>query len=259
MIDEKIWLNSGPYKLAGRFFAPDSASKTPLPGIIYCSGFPGGEHGLKIAMALSQGGYSVLKFDFRGIRESEGQLDFESQVDDVAAGLTYLEKRREVNRQLIGVVGHSLGGTIAIVAASKEAQIKAVAVWAAISNYELFLKFLRSLRGNMMIRYALLRGSEYRGNGFVHQIMNLNHMDPLNCVEKISPRPLLIVHEKHDLVVPVQHAYDLYEKAREPKRLVIGEGRMHSDADPFYSTVGREDGAIRITLGWLDSIFKTRP
>jgi predicted alpha/beta hydrolase len=71
MIDERVSFNSGPYKLAGHFFSPD-CSMSALPGIIYCGGFPGGQAGLSIASALSKDGYSVLKFDYRGMRESEG-------------------------------------------------------------------------------------------------------------------------------------------------------------------------------------------
>jgi dipeptidyl aminopeptidase/acylaminoacyl peptidase len=176
------------------------------------------------------------------------------------AAVTYLEKRPEVESQLIGVVGHSSGGMMAIAAASKDVRIKAVAVWATIANYGLFLKLLRSRKFFFYSQWALLHKmrNEFRGNDFPRQLTNLRDMDPLSCVKKISPRPLLIIHEKDDLIMSVEHAYDLYEKAREPKKLVIGKGKMHSDADPFYSAVERDDGAIRITLDWFNNIFKNK-
>jgi len=79
----------------------------------------------------------------------------------------------------------------------------------------------------------------------------------MNYVKEISPRPLLIVQRKNDFLAPVIHAHEVYEQAGEPKKLVIAEGRMHSDSDPFFSSAEREDGAIRITLDWLKGILKT--
>jgi len=146
MIAEKAWFSSGPYRLSGNFFAPDSASEKPLPGLIYCSGFPGDKESvLKIAEGLSGGGYSVLEFDYRGVRESEGGVDFASEVDDLKAALTYLETRKEVNKEWIGVAGHCMGGAIAIVAAAKDQRIKAVAAWATSGNYKRWIRSQRSL------------------------------------------------------------------------------------------------------------------
>lgn len=240
--------NSGPFQLTGKFFAPDYASEKPLPGLIYCSGFPGSERSFRIANALSDRGYSVLKLNYRGIRESEGEVDFASQVDDVKAGLTYLETRMEVNRELIGIVGHSAGGALAIVTTAKDLRVKAVAVWDAIGNYERFLKFMLSLHGNIMMRLdAWLCRREYRGKNIINQMKNLGHLNvsPRDYVGEISPRPLLIVHRRNDFLVPVQHAYDLYEKAGDPKKLVIVEGRMHSVTEEM----------IRLTIDWFNSIF----
>jgi len=55
----------------------------------------------------------------------------------------------------------------------------------------------------------------------------------------------------------VDHAHEIYEQAGEPKKLVIAEGWVHSDKDPFFSSAEREDGAIRITLDWLNEVLKT--
>lgn len=258
MAAEKVWFNSGRYRLSGDFLVPDSTSEKPMPGLIYCSGFPGDkESAVKIAKGLSDGGYSVLEFDFRGIRESEGELEFGSQVDDLKAALTYLETRKEVNRELIGVVGHCYGGMIAIVTAAKDLRIKAVAVWDTPANYKRGLTALRSLRGNIFMKiYAWSKRSQYRSKHVIDQMKNLGHLDPMDHVKEISPRPLLIIHRKKDFMMPVDHAHEIYEQAEEPKKLVIAEGRMHSDRDPFFSSAEREDGAIRITLEWLNSVLK---
>jgi len=250
---ERVWFNSGPYRLSGDFFTPDSASEKPLPGLIYCSGFPGDkESALKIAKALSGGGYSVLEFDYRGIRESEGEVDFTSQVDDLKSALTYLEARKEVKKELIGVVGHCYGGMMGIVTAAKDLRIKAVAAWDTPGNYKRSLKAMRSPVGNIYMRmYIWLQRSQYRGRNILDQMKNLSHLDPMDYVKEISPKPLLIIHRKNDLNVPVDHAHEIYEEAGEPKKLVIAEGWMHYDKDPFFSSAEIENGAIRTTLDWL--------
>lgn len=253
---ERLLIESGSHHLASWFFAPDSAPQSPLPGLVYCSGFPGSEYGLKIGKALSNGGYAVLKFDYRGIRESEGELDFASQGDDLKAGLTYLETRQDVNRNLIGVVGHSAGAAVAIVTAARDPRIKAVAVWGALGNYKRFLRFLRSLHGSIAMKLDIwLSRSQYRGKHVFDQMMSLGQFDPMDHVMEISPRPLLIIHQRHEIWAPVQHAYDLYQEAREPKKLVIVEGWRHSGSKSFYSAE-RKDGAIRMTLDWLSSVLK---
>jgi len=247
LAEEKVGLNSGPFQLTGKFFAPHYAPEQPLPGLIYCSGFPGSEQCFRIAKALSDGGYAVLKLNYRGIRESEGEVDFASQVDDVKAGLTYLETRVEINREQIGIVGHSAGGSVAILTAASDLRIKAVAVWAAVANYELFLKFLLSPHGNLMTRLDNWLGRrEYRGKNIIDQMKSiLLTPPPKDYVEKISPRPLLIIHQKNDLFVPAQHAYGLYERAGDPKKLVIVEGRMHSVTERM----------IKLTIDWFNSVF----
>jgi hypothetical protein len=250
LTEERVGLNSGPFQLTGKLLVPDHASEKPLPGLIYCCGFPGSEqHILRIAKALSHGGYSVLSLNYRGFRESEGEVDFASQVDDVKAGLTYLETRMEVNRELIGIVGHSAGGALAIGTAAQDLRIKAVAVWGALGNYELFLKFLLSLHGNLMMRLdTWLCRRKYRRKNIIDQMKSIlsQNVSPLDDVGEISPRPLLIIHQRNDFSMPAQHAYDLYERAGDPKKLVIVEGRNHSVTD----------GMIKLTIDWFNCIFR---
>ncbi len=77
-------------------------------------------------------------------------------------------------------------------------------------------------------------------------------LNPVDCIGRISPRPLLIIHREKDMMAPVDYAYELERNAGQPKELVIAEGRMHSDSDSFFSSKDRDDGAIRLTLDWLN-------
>lgn len=67
--------------------------------------------------------------------------------------------------------------------------------------------------------------ARFRGNipSFVFRAIGgqLASVDPINYVDKIAPRPLLIQLGKHDVFVPFENGMKLFEKAKEPKDLVI--------------------------------------
>ncbi len=88
---------------------------------------------MKIAKALSEGGYAALWFDYRGIRASEGELNFLFQIDDLKAAVDLLGTQREIADN-IAVIGHCFGGRVAICTAAEDPRIKAVAVWAPIGD-----------------------------------------------------------------------------------------------------------------------------
>ena len=89
-----------------------------------------------ISRALTKAGFAVMRFDFTGLGESEGDFadtNFTSNVDDLLAAAKYLEENYEAPRILIG---HSLGGAAVIFAASQLDSIQAVATIGAPSEPE---------------------------------------------------------------------------------------------------------------------------
>ncbi|MEM3587749.1 MAG: alpha/beta hydrolase, partial [Candidatus Jordarchaeaceae archaeon] len=57
--------------------------------------------------------------------------------------------------------------------------------------------------------------------------IDLQELSPVKWAEKISPRPVLIIHGAQDDLIPVKSAYELYEKAKEPKKILIFENTDH--------------------------------
>ena len=80
------------------------------------------------AVVLAHHGYGVLLFDARGHGRSDGRaMDFGWYGDqDVAAAVSFLQARPDVNDQLIAAVGLSMGGEEAIGAAAGDRRIRAV-------------------------------------------------------------------------------------------------------------------------------------
>jgi len=71
------------------------------------------------------------------------------------------------------------------------------------------------------------------------------HLMPIRRIEGIAPRPLLIIHGTNDDVVDPRDAWALYEKAGQPKDIVMIEGAGHR--------LRIEDRAIEAALRWLQT------
>src|SRR5690606_9762622 len=83
---------------------------------------------------LTRNGYVVLRVDDRGVGKTTGDFAHSTSADfadDVMAALEYLKKRKEVNKKKIGLYGHSEGGLIAQMVASKSKDVDFIVLMAA--------------------------------------------------------------------------------------------------------------------------------
>jgi pimeloyl-ACP methyl ester carboxylesterase len=99
----------------------------------------------QLSDALVENGFMVMRFDKRGVGQSGGRPEsatLEDYADDVRELVRYLERRPDVDRERIILVGYSDGGWVSLVAARRENKIKAVALiaTAGISGDELVLE-----------------------------------------------------------------------------------------------------------------------
>lgn len=75
---------------------------------------------------LTKNGIAVLRYDDRGVAASKGNFKTATSLDfstDVEAGIEYLKTRKEINKSKIGLIGHSEGGIIAPMVASKSKDV----------------------------------------------------------------------------------------------------------------------------------------
>jgi len=89
-----------------------------------------------LADYLTRNGIAVLRFDDRGVGQSEGTYDFFTTtkydiVADVEAALKFLKTRPEIEKQEIGLIGHSEGGVIAAIVASERTDVAFVVLLAS--------------------------------------------------------------------------------------------------------------------------------
>jgi uncharacterized protein len=143
--DEQVRIQANGFSLAGTLSKP--ANQTgPAPAVILVSGSGPTDRdetvaGIPIfgqlAHALADAGFLVLRYDKRGVGQSGGRVESAALVDyaeDVRAAIRMMSDRKDVDRRRIALVGHSEGGSLALMAASKEKRVAAVALVATIGT-----------------------------------------------------------------------------------------------------------------------------
>lgn len=143
-ISEDITFKSGDLKLAGTLTIPRNGEKRHPACIIISGSGPQDRNGKvpkigfsvqykALAHKLSNSGILVLRYDERGVGESQGDFKTASLSDlvsDVKAGIEYLRSRPDVDSSRICLIGHSEGAIIAPTIAAQDKDIKAIVLMA---------------------------------------------------------------------------------------------------------------------------------
>jgi dipeptidyl aminopeptidase/acylaminoacyl peptidase len=176
---------------------------------------------------LHGAGYSVLAFDFRSRGESEGEETTGGLREplDIQGAVDYLISRSDVDPNHIGVQGISLGAASALMAAASTSEIRAVVAESAFS----------SLRGVVATSFEHFAGfpafpfapvttfiAERRLEGDADDVV------PAEAIARIGPRPVFLIHDLEDDVIPGDSGSVLYAAANEPKDLWLIAGADHA-------------------------------
>ena len=113
-----------------------AAGAGPHGTIVLLHGFPGNEKNLDLAQAIRRAGWNVLYFNYRGSWGTPGAFSFEHCMEDAMSALAFLRdlanaKKYRVDSSQLVLVGHSMGGMIALYTAAHDAKVEAVAVYSA--------------------------------------------------------------------------------------------------------------------------------
>ena len=141
--DESVKFPGNGFTIVGTLSKPAVAPARPRPAIVLAGGSELGDRdevifGVpilgQIAGALADAGFIVVRYDKRGIGQSGGRAEsatLADYADDLRAAVKFLGSRKDVDRNRVAVVGHSEGGSVALIAASRDKRIAAVALLAA--------------------------------------------------------------------------------------------------------------------------------
>ena len=230
---EKITISVEGNSIVGQAYVFDQAAVKKRPLLILCHGIPRGDLPQEGADADAEpdGGYAALAerclaegfscfhFNFRGTGESGGNFDLSGWNRDLVAVLDYWEERGLFSSFYLW--GFSAGAAVSCHVASFDGRVGAVALAAGPAEFNNIFT-LRDIDG-IITRFrsvGIIRDASFPEDP-ESWLKGIHSVNPLASVARISPRPLLIVHGTGDDVIPCEDAHKLYERAGEPKQLLI--------------------------------------
>jgi len=207
----------------GLLSLPENAKK-PLPVIILLHGVGDRKTVDYIESGNSyftEAGYAVFRIDIanHGERKTQNyEVDFtgvykywtrdilSQTVFDLRRSIDFLSTREEIDPERIGFFGISLGGFIGTVFCSVDTRVK--------------VPVLALAGGGLNILFGMKALNKETAN-------YISIIDPINYVEMISPRPLLMINAENDDIVPPVTSKLLFKTAKEPKKIIWYPSKHH--------------------------------
>lgn len=216
--------------LAYALWLTDDPGPSPAVVVVHGAGSRKENHA-DFARLATANGWAALTFDLPGHGASEREMSG-AAVDDVLTMVQLLAARGDVDANRVAVRGSSLGGFLAICAAAVGGEVAGVIAICPASEDHL-ARGVRSGRFEMRVGDPL---------GLEAWLMA---QDVGNAVEHIAGRPLILMHADGDTQIPSDHSEELYDRAGEPRELVIAPGGAHT-------TVQHDSELQAMALRWLE-------
>ena len=242
-----ICLLSDEIKLAGEVYIP--TGNRPHPALCICHGIPANPHNpedrgyAELAQRFCEAGFVTLIFNFRGAGLSEGNFDILGWSRDLKVALDFLYYLEEIDKSHICLLGFSGGAAVSVYVTANDSRVSSLVACACPSDFSRLQSEEDLMPSIQHFReIGVIKDKDFPPSS-QEWLMGFATISPIQWIAKTSPRPLLIIHGDADEVVSVDHAYKLYQKAKEPKELKIIPGAMHK--------LRLEDTAIVTALNWL--------
>jgi putative redox protein len=242
-------------RLAGVLHTPDAGKPRAYALFAHCFTCTKNiKAAINIAESLCHEGIAVLRFDFTGLGQSEGEFSnthFSSNVQDLLHAAKYLEAEHSAP---VILVGHSLGGTACLAAASQIDSVKAVATIGSPADAEHVLHLLQDnietieQQGEAKVQLA---GQSFNiRKDFIDDVRSQSVRDGIRNLR----RALLVMHSPVDELVPVSEAARIYTSALHPKSFVSLD-----DADHLLSKERDSRYAGQVLAAWASRYMEPLP
>lgn len=248
MADEPIRFAGGSgAELAGVLRMPDGE---PRGGVVlsHCFTCSKDLHTMtRLSKALTAAGWAVLRFDFTGIGESEGDFSEKTvtrNVEDIVKAAEVVTDRVDGP---LGLLGHSLGGAATLLAAHRVDPLASVVVLGAPSTPAHIRSTLSEVADEAEregVVTATIAGRAFPiSAGFLADLERHEQgrlVGDLGC-------PLMIIHAIDDEVVPIAEGEANFAAARQPKAFIPLFGADHLVSDRNCS-----EQVAALVVDWLD-------
>jgi uncharacterized protein len=252
--DERVSIPATGFILAGTLTRPAAATGR-LPAVVLIGGSGPTDRdetvfGIPVfghlARGLVEAGFMVVRYDKRGVGQSGGRVEsvtLGDYAEDARSVVRWLERRPDVDKDRIAIVGHSEGAAVAMLLASREDRVRAAVLVAGpgTTGAELVLEQQRHALDQLkldaseraikvalqeQIHAAVLKGTGWEGvpdgmrraadTPWFHSLLTF---DPAKVMKDVN-QPLLIVQGELDTQVPPHHADKLLALAQARKKKV---------------------------------------
>jgi uncharacterized protein len=287
-LQQAVTFPSDGLKLSAIVHVPDDlAAGERRAAIVMMHGFGANKNGGPewACRQFAQWGYVALRFDFRGCGDSEGlrgRVIADEEVADAQSAVRYLASRPDVDAAAIALCGSSLGGGVAVAAAALNPGVAAVIVENGVANGERMIRSMHSARSWSKFRALLdevARDPAGAANKTIHRFdifemakelqvnltSNASLMEftadtalaffkfrPEEFAERVSPRPLLVLHSARDSVTKYEEAFSLVRRAKPPVELHLFDGTDH------FMFVNPDPRVVATLRDWLDRYCPAR-
>ncbi len=226
--------NQAGASLAGRLELPPGS---PRATALFAHCFTCGKDSAaatRISRGLATRGFAVLRFDFTGLGNSDGDFansHFSANVDDLVAAARWLGA--EVAPPSL-LVGHSLGGTAVLAAAARIEPVRAIVTIGAPSEPGHLLRLLGDRAGQ--IRSQGRADVDIAGRRFPISASFLEDVEESRLLPTLDRlgrdgKSVLLLHSPQDSIVGIDHARRLYEALRHPKSFLTLDRADHLLSD----------------------------
>lgn len=223
--------------------------KKPVPAVVVCPGFAGTKCGkyrlfVSLGVALAKQGIALLRFDYRGSGDSEGEFSeatLEGEVSDTLTCINFLAQDAQIDPSRLGLLGRSFGGIIAALAARRHSAIKSLALWAPVFLSDPWLPlwqlYQAHVRREKIEDKQGTQALEHMATGHLPSHLFFQQFFQLDIAQEwraLAHVPLLHLHGAHDSLVKEEHL-QAYQNARieaQQSRFVTLQASDHDFSDP---------------------------
>lgn len=240
--------NERKQKLAAVVHKPKGEGK--FPAVILVAGFTENkdeDHMSKLAEDLCKKGIVAIRFDFSGIGESEGTFEedyrFSNFLSDMDNIIRYTEEQDFVDKERIGMGGHSMGGMLSVVFASQHSEIRALCSVAP-AEVEDSIREQKDLTEKLEREgHVELMDSNNRVLVLPKTFLEDARKYNITASAKEVKQPTLVIAGTQDSIVPLRETESIFKNIGNNKKVlkkIEGMGHHYKNSPADLRTVNGE-------------------